>query len=304
MRKATSTQTATTFTVLLGFTAKQREGLTGTYVWPTAEKARETITMMVEVNGFEHTEYAAPGLEVHAFYVNGELATVIVIEDDTAARIHKAIRKAQPVTVSYTSESGRQIVRTVEPYSMITTSAGNVLLKTMDREAADYRSFRLDRISAYTLHRTAFLVKRPTTKKEVRMAKDDGAPVTRPLTTVANYRSAKIIGRTAGLDSAGTLTVFSGVAITATYTGVKVTDDVWALIHADQPGFAVGSTVVYQPDRTGLANLAGQVADVTRVIDHGPDDHRGPRYTYVIAFRDIRPHGKVLTQGANENELI
>lgn len=94
--------------------------------------------------------------------------------------IVKAIAKQQPVTISYTSASGRDIVRTVEPYALTQSKAGDTLVKTMDREAGDYRSFRLDRISAYTVHRTYFLIKNPTNAKDVVMAKDNGAPVSGP----------------------------------------------------------------------------------------------------------------------------
>lgn len=159
MKKATGTRTATTHTLLLGFPEDQREGLTGTYTWPTVEKARETITMMVEVNGFEHTVHFAPGLEVHAFYVNGELCTVVEISDDLASALHTAVRKARPVTIGYTKADDTETVRTVEPRDVVETTAGNLLVRGIDRESGGTRSFRLDRISTYTVHRSAFTVR-------------------------------------------------------------------------------------------------------------------------------------------------
>lgn len=93
-----------------------------------------------------------------------------------------AIDKQRPVTVTYLKEAkdedGRAIteldehgkkvpvleltVRTIEPYDFDESKAGAVYFKVMDRETGDRRSFRLDRIQAYTVHRTRFLVLRPT----------------------------------------------------------------------------------------------------------------------------------------------
>lgn len=161
MKKATGTRTATTHTLLLGFPHEDREGLTGTYVWPSEDKARETVRVMTDVNGFEHTVHFAPGLEVHAFYVNGELCTVIEFADGLAADLHTAVRKQQPVTVSYTKADGTDTVRTVEPRDVVATTDGSLIMRGIDRESEGTRSFRLDRISAYTVHRTRFTVRTP-----------------------------------------------------------------------------------------------------------------------------------------------
>lgn len=157
MRKNTSSQTATTFTVCLSWTPEQREGITGTHVWKSAEDAREAMGLMSREIG--HTVHFAPGLEVHAFYAYGDIVTIIAFEDDTAARLHTAVRKAQPVTVTYVKADGEETVRTIEPTRLSLTKAGDVLIKAADRASGEKRSFRLDRILTYTLHRTAFLVR-------------------------------------------------------------------------------------------------------------------------------------------------
>lgn len=90
--------------------------------------------------------------------------------------LERAIAKQHPVTISYTTASGRDVVRTVEPYGISVSAAGDVLVKTMDRESGEYRSFRLDRLSAYTVHRTSFKIKNPTHLKDVVMAIDSGVP--------------------------------------------------------------------------------------------------------------------------------
>jgi predicted DNA-binding transcriptional regulator YafY len=85
--------------------------------------------------------------------------TIIVIEDDAAARLHKAVRKAQPVTVTYVKADGEETVRTIEPTSLSLTKAGDVIVKAADRKSGEKRSFRLDRVRTYTTHQTAFTVR-------------------------------------------------------------------------------------------------------------------------------------------------
>lgn len=106
-------------------------------------------------------EYELPGLTVIALLLDGEPFTVFEIADDTAARFHRAVRKSFPVTISYTKADGTETVRTIEPTSLRLTKAGDVTVKAMDRDSGEARTFRLDRVSAFTLHRT-----RPTVRTE------------------------------------------------------------------------------------------------------------------------------------------
>lgn len=106
-------------------------------------------------------EYELPGLKVVALLIDGELFTVFEIADDTAARFHRAVRKSFPVTITYTKADGAETVRTIEPTALRLTKAGDVTVKAMDRDSGEARTFRLDRVSAYTLHRT-----RPTVRTE------------------------------------------------------------------------------------------------------------------------------------------
>lgn len=99
-------------------------------------------------------EYELPGLRVVALLTGGELMTVWTIEDDTATRLAKAARREQPVTISYTKADGTETVRTIEPTGLRTTQAGGVIVKAMDRDSGEARTFRLNRISFYTVHRT------------------------------------------------------------------------------------------------------------------------------------------------------
>lgn len=82
-------------------------------------------------------------------------------EDKTYTAIKNAMKRQHPVTVSYTRADGTASVRTIEVYAADRSKAGNRYFKAMDRETGESRSWRLDRISAYTVHRTAYLVERP-----------------------------------------------------------------------------------------------------------------------------------------------
>ncbi|MFC7983817.1 WYL domain-containing protein [Streptomyces sp. NPDC057336] len=89
----------------------------------------------------------------------------------TLTRLIKALDAKQPVTITYLKEEKDQAgkrtgqlvetVRTIELYDITVSSAGDILLKAMDRETGESRSFRLDRIEAYTVHRSAYVVARP-----------------------------------------------------------------------------------------------------------------------------------------------
>lgn len=89
----------------------------------------------------------------------------------TLTRLITALDKQQPVTITALKEekddngkrTGRLIetIRTIEIYNITVTDAGHIVLRAMDRETREMRSFRLDRLISYTTHRTAYLVPRP-----------------------------------------------------------------------------------------------------------------------------------------------
>lgn len=79
--------------------------------------------------------------------------------------IKTAIMRERPVTITYVTESGRTVVRTIEPYAVVKVeSTGNHLIKSMDRESGKHRSWRVDRVLTYTVSRGRFLVARPEDK--------------------------------------------------------------------------------------------------------------------------------------------
>jgi predicted DNA-binding transcriptional regulator YafY len=78
--------------------------------------------------------------------------------EQTLARLIRAMDHGFPVTVTYTKADGTETLRTIEVYDVATTKAGAIVLKAMDRDSQEARTFRLDRIAAYTIHRTAYTV--------------------------------------------------------------------------------------------------------------------------------------------------
>jgi predicted DNA-binding transcriptional regulator YafY len=89
----------------------------------------------------------------------------------TLTRLITALDKQQPVTITYLKEekddagkrTGRLVetVRTIEILDFVISQAGDILIKALDRETGEARSFRLDRVQAYTIHRTAYVIAAP-----------------------------------------------------------------------------------------------------------------------------------------------
>ncbi|MFC8515493.1 WYL domain-containing protein [Streptomyces sp. NPDC057257] len=79
----------------------------------------------------------------------------------TLTRLIKALDKQHPVTITYVKADDTTTIRTIELYDIVVSNAGDIVLKAMDRETGETRSFRLDRIVSYSTHRTAYLVERP-----------------------------------------------------------------------------------------------------------------------------------------------
>jgi predicted DNA-binding transcriptional regulator YafY len=101
----------------------------------------------------------------------------------TLTRLIKALDAKHPVTITYLKEdkddTGRktgqltETVRTIEIIDFVVTQAGDILVKALDRESGEARSWRLDRLVAYTVHRTAYTVEAPAVD-ETRPARTTG----------------------------------------------------------------------------------------------------------------------------------
>lgn len=169
MNKNTGRQTVTTTNF-----ASYRSGLeTASHVWTSAEKVGMEFTLDLMIRSFQEDdldaqgyhrpaevfEFEFPGQRVIVFMYDGEVQTVITVEDAFTVRLVKAVRREHPVTIGYTkSYDGETTVRTVEPTSIKFTKSGDIVLGGRDRKTGEYRSFRLDRISSVTVHRSRFVI--------------------------------------------------------------------------------------------------------------------------------------------------
>jgi predicted DNA-binding transcriptional regulator YafY len=96
----------------------------------------------------------------------------------TLTRLIKALDRQHPVSITALKEekdeagkkTGRLIetTRTIEIFNIIVTDAGHIVLRAMDRQTGEMRSFRLDRLVSYSIHRTAYLVPRPAPAAETK----------------------------------------------------------------------------------------------------------------------------------------
>lgn len=89
----------------------------------------------------------------------------------TLAAMYRALDRKQPVTITYVKKDGTTTLRTVELFEIRTTKAGAVMLRGMDRQTGEARSFLLSGLVAYTVHRTAYVVPVPA----------DETPAPRPI---------------------------------------------------------------------------------------------------------------------------
>ena len=106
----------------------------------------------------------------------------------TLARLIKAHDRRHPATITYLKEekddAGKktgqlvETVRTVEIYDFYVSNAGDILAKAMDRATGERRDFRIDRLISYTVHRTSYLVQRPTSVEPKTRAAHSLATVT------------------------------------------------------------------------------------------------------------------------------
>jgi len=83
------------------------------------------------------------------------------LSETTIADFYRAMDRQYPITITYVKADGSQTIRTIEPYDIRTTGNGDVIVKAMDRESGESRTFRFDRLISYSIHRTAYLVPRP-----------------------------------------------------------------------------------------------------------------------------------------------
>jgi predicted DNA-binding transcriptional regulator YafY len=79
----------------------------------------------------------------------------------TLADLYRAIDRATVVTITYVDADGTETIRSVEPWDIRTTKNGRIQLRAGCRLRGDARSFYVDTIRSYTLHRMGFVLERP-----------------------------------------------------------------------------------------------------------------------------------------------
>lgn len=98
----------------------------------------------------------------------------------TLADLYRALDHQNAVTITYTDKNGVETVRTVEVHEVRTTSEGIEIvamcrLRAIEMQAdsrirSAERTFNVSQISAYTVHRMAYVLDRPAPTKYVRPA--------------------------------------------------------------------------------------------------------------------------------------
>lgn len=81
----------------------------------------------------------------------------------TLERLRKAMQRQHPVTISYVKADGEKTLRTIEIFEIPEelTKGGKQILRAMDRNG-NARTWRLDRIVEFTVHRSRYVVPRCT----------------------------------------------------------------------------------------------------------------------------------------------
>ncbi|MFJ3097909.1 WYL domain-containing protein [Streptomyces hydrogenans] len=74
----------------------------------------------------------------------------------TLVHVQRQMGKHQALTITYECEKDGRLTetRTIEPTEVVTTKAGNLVIKAFCVLQGENRSFRLDRLISYTCHRS------------------------------------------------------------------------------------------------------------------------------------------------------
>lgn len=80
----------------------------------------------------------------------------------TLAHLIGAMDNQTAVSIRYVKSDGTVSRRTIEVHSFEVTKAGNITLRAWDRRDEEMTTFRLDRITHYTLHRATSKIARYT----------------------------------------------------------------------------------------------------------------------------------------------
>ncbi|GII05481.1 helix-turn-helix transcriptional regulator [Planobispora takensis] len=76
-------------------------------------------------------------------------------------QLQRAITAERPLVITYVAADGEQTTRTIEPYELVATRTGHLIVRAMDHRSGRPRSFRLERIHTLTAAPGAFRLPRP-----------------------------------------------------------------------------------------------------------------------------------------------
>lgn len=99
---------------------------------------------------------------------------------NTLAHLLGAMSAGRAVTIRYIKENGEISRRRIEIHSFRVTNAGNITITAWDHRDEEMTTFRVDRITHYTLHRTPKLAayQHPTYAEQATEVVDEYGDVT------------------------------------------------------------------------------------------------------------------------------
>jgi hypothetical protein len=112
------------------------------------------VDYLVEFGFPQVFEYREAGLKVVALAHDGQVDTVFVIEDKDTARLHTAARTGRTMSMRYVKTDGSVSLRKIAVGSVKLTKGGFVTVRATDLKIGEDRTFRADRMTHTTLHRT------------------------------------------------------------------------------------------------------------------------------------------------------
>lgn len=156
MRINTGSRTATLVNFVKGVAGEPTvwdEVFTETAEWYIEDMIAAHLAT-VDGDPAEVFQYELPGLWVTVLAYDGEICTVVSVEDDDLTRVHTAIRTGRTLRLRYVKADGEVTRRDVHPQRLFLSKAGDTVLRAEDdRREGDTRSFRWDRVTHTTLHR-------------------------------------------------------------------------------------------------------------------------------------------------------
>ncbi|MFJ6252637.1 MULTISPECIES: WYL domain-containing protein [unclassified Streptomyces] len=79
----------------------------------------------------------------------------------TLTDLIRAMDGQRATTITYVDSKGEESVRTIEIHNILTTGKGDIIVRAMCRTRGEMRTFNLEQIKAYTVHRIGFVLAVP-----------------------------------------------------------------------------------------------------------------------------------------------